>query len=69
MHVDGISHSLQRALLYAGKLLFDLIGETTMGFKLIKTSISFLVLVVVPLLAADSWEKKELTAWSEKECM
>jgi len=40
-----------------------------MRFKLIKTSIWVLVLAVLPLLAADFWETKEYTAWSEKECM
>jgi hypothetical protein len=37
--------------------------------KLVKTSIWVLILAVVPLLAADFWEKKEYTTWSEKECM
>ena len=39
-----------------------------MRVRSVKTCIWVLLLAVVPLLAADFWEKKDYTAWSEKEC-
>jgi len=39
-----------------------------MKFSLLKSILVLSFLVVIPLLAADFWEKKEYTTWSEKEC-
>lgn len=40
-----------------------------MRSKRVKSCVWVLILAFVPLLAADFWEKKEYTNWSEKECM
>jgi len=37
--------------------------------SLIKMAISILIMVMVPISAADFWEEKEYTTWTEKECM
>ena len=37
--------------------------------RLVKIAVSVLILAMVPILAADFWEEKEYTVWSEKECM
>ena len=48
--------------------LFEM-GELTVSSKPVKITISVLILTVVQLLAADFWEMKDYTMWSEKECM
>ena len=40
-----------------------------MRLRSVKSSIWVLTLMVMPLLAADFWEKKDYSTWSEKECM
>jgi hypothetical protein len=37
--------------------------------RLVKMAISVLILAVIPISAADFWEEKDYTTWSEKECM
>ena len=44
-------------------------GKFTLKLRLVKITIWVLILAVVPILAADFWEKKEYSTWSEKECM